>query len=124
MNPFTDWHLLIVEDDPDGQEVLAYIMGYHEIRYKMVSTAEEALELVKDTVYTAAIIDLQLPGMDGWRLMRAIRAVAGGVLPCFAVTAHHSASLAVKAIEDGFVGYIPKPLEPTMFVRELTRVIG
>mgnify|MGYP000950027075 CR=1 FL=1 len=124
MNHFTDWHLLIVEDDPDGQEVLATIMDYHEIPYKMVSTAEEALELVRTTQYTAAIIDLQLPGMDGWRLMQAIRAVAGGVLPCFAITAYHSGSLAVKAVEDGFAGYIPKPLEPTTFVREITRVIG
>jgi two-component system cell cycle response regulator DivK len=124
MTDLHSWNLLVVEDDPDGQEVLAHILGFHEIRHEIVSTAEEALERVKVTPYTAAIIDLQLPGMDGWRLMQAIRAVAGGVLPCFAITAYHSASLAVKAIADGFAGYIPKPFEAASFVRELSRVIG
>jgi hypothetical protein len=40
-----------------------------------------------------------------------------------AVTAYHSANVAMKAIQAGFVAYFPKPLEAASFVRELSRVL-
>ncbi|HEX2905267.1 MAG TPA: response regulator [Phototrophicaceae bacterium] len=120
-----DWRILVVEDDPDGQDVVARILRYHKISLDIANDAEEALQLlIGGSQYTGAIIDLALPGIDGWTLLGAIRRDPQTAnLPCVAVTAYHSAEVAVKAIEMGFNAYFAKPLETTSFVRELERVL-
>jgi CheY-like chemotaxis protein len=120
-----EWNVLVVEDDPDGQEVVARMLKYHKINATVVGSAEDALTTLIDQRFTAVLIDLALPGMDGWTLLHTIqRNPKTAYIPCVAMTAFHSADLAVKAIEAGFMAYFPKPLETTSFVRELQRVIG
>src|SRR5262245_56410168 len=111
-----DYHILVVEDDQDGQELVARMLTYHHIPFHLVFTAEDAVEALSQTTYTGAIFDLALPGMDGWALLKAVKSNPATVdLPCVAVTAFHSADVAIKAIEAGFVAYFPKPLESTSF---------
>lgn len=115
-----DWQLLVVEDDPDGQEVVGRILRHHNIQHVVVATGEDALDTLASQPFTGAIIDLALPGMDGWRLLQEIQHHFD--IPCVAITAFHSAEVAVQAIDAGFVAYFPKPLDATSFVRELTNV--
>lgn len=119
-------NLLLVEDDRDGREVVNRILRHHRIAHVTCDSAEEALKLIADgTVFTAAIIDLALPGMDGWTLLKQLRSQAATrAIPCVAITAFHAPEVAIKAIEAGFAAYFPKPLEATSFVRELERVIS
>lgn len=118
-----NWQILAVEDDPDGQEVVALILLYHQIPVDVVASAEEALTILQTKQYSGIIIDLHLPGMDGWRLMQAIKNdPRSAAIPCVAITAYHTDDLAVQAIEAGFRAYFPKPLEPTSFVRELENI--
>jgi CheY-like chemotaxis protein len=89
-----------------------------------VPTAEEALRILEKTVPTLTIIDLALPGMDGWTMLSEIR--RGGAVrdvPCVAITAHHTAEVAREAIEAGFDAYFAKPLDATSFVRELAGIV-
>jgi len=117
------WHLMVVEDDPDGREVVERILKYHRVPHVTAANAEDALNNLGGC--TGVIIDLNLPGMDGWSLLNEIKSnPQTSNLPCVAMTAYHSAELAVKAIEMGFAAYFPKPLEATSFVRELERVMG
>lgn len=118
------WHVLVVEDDPDGQEVATRILRHHQITTDVAGTAEQALDLLSRNRYTLAVVDLALPEMDGWSLLEAIQqnpALAN--FPCVAITAYHSAEVAVKAIGAGFSAYFPKPLDATAFVREIERII-
>jgi CheY-like chemotaxis protein len=118
-----NWRILTIEDDPDGQEVVGVILRYHNITTDIVSSGEEALSMLNSTRYDGVIIDLHLPGIDGWSLLNVIRnQPATANLPCVAITAYHTDDLAIKAIEAGFKAYFPKPLEATGFVRELERV--
>ncbi|NWF68030.1 MAG: response regulator [Chloroflexi bacterium] len=119
-----NWNLLVVEDDPDGREVVGRLLRYHKIAYQTADNGEEALQNLEEKRFTGAIIDLALPGIDGWSLLRAIRQNPQTAhLPCVAITAFHSAELALKAIEAGFTAYFPKPLDSTAFVRELERIL-
>lgn len=117
------YRILVVEDDPDGQEVVSRMLRYHNIGFDAVDNAEEALDLLANNTYSGLIIDLHLPGMDGWTLLKEVQEIYGDV-PCVAITAFHSAEVAVDAIEAGFSAYFPKPLEATSFVRELERVLA
>jgi CheY-like chemotaxis protein len=117
--------LLVVEDDKDGQEVVGRLLRFHRLDYDVVGSAEEALTRLGSASYTGAIIDLALPGMDGWSLLETIRANPNTAhMKCIAVTAYHSAEVAVKAVEHGFKAYFAKPLEATSFVREVQQVIS
>lgn len=116
--------ILVIEDDRDGQEVVARMLNHHRIPMDVVYSAEEGLELLSKHKYTGVITDLSLPGMDGWNLLATIQITPYiSALPCVAITAHHSADMAVKAIEAGFAAYFPKPLEPASFVQDLQRVL-
>jgi CheY-like chemotaxis protein len=121
----TNQKILVVEDDIDGQEVVKRILRYHKIPADIVSSGEQAIAQLASNEYTAAIVDLSLPQIDGWTLLSTIKNTPTiAQMPCVAVTAFHSAEVAIKAIEAGFVAYFPKPLDPTSFVRELERALA
>jgi CheY-like chemotaxis protein len=123
-NP-SDWFILVVEDEPDGQEVVAAILGHFDIATHVVSTAEEALDVLTQQRYTAAIIDLALPHMDGLELLKAIRSNPNVAdLPCIAYTAFHSSLVKKQALEAGCNAYFTKPLDDRHFVKELNRIIA
>lgn len=115
--------ILVIEDDKDGQEVIARMLKHHRIPHTVTGTGEEALQLVQTGQYNGCIIDLALPGIDGWQVLNEIRHhPATAQIPCVAVTAYHSPEVAVQAIEQGFAAYFPKPLEATSFVRQIMAV--
>ena len=120
-----EWTALIVEDEPDGQLVIAGILEFFNVATDSVSTAEDALQSLAAHHYQAAIIDLALPGMDGLELVRTIRQnPATANLPCIAVTAYHMSSVKQQALDSGFDAYFAKPIDDTIFVRELNRIIA
>lgn len=119
-----NWHVLVIEDDPDGQEVVARILKHQGVTYDVAGTGEEALSLARRHAYTMAIVDLALPGLDGWGFLSAIQGdPAIAQMPCIAVTAFHSPDVAIKAIEMGFKAYFPKPIDATGFMRDLGHVV-
>lgn len=114
--------ILVVEDDPDGQQVVAHILGYLNFNIDVVADVNSALSLLANHTdeYRAAIIDLSLPERDGWDLLREIKASPSTEqLPCIAVTGFHSSKTREDALRAGFTAYFSKPIEATTFVREL-----
>jgi len=116
--------MIVVEDEADSMELVQGLLSYHGISNMGASTAEEALKLLQTTMPVLIIIDLSLPGMNGWRLLNEIRKNKKlANIPCVAITAYHTAELAHEAIEAGFDAYFAKPLDATSFVRELVGII-
>ncbi|MEO1288219.1 MAG: response regulator [Chloroflexota bacterium] len=118
--------VLIVEDDPDGQALVAHVMEYMDIPHEVVQDAETAIQKLFDIEisYQAVIIDLQLPGKDGWELLSDIRGnTHTETLTCIAVTAFHTSKIREEAIRVGFDAYFSKPLDATHFARELEAVL-
>ncbi len=125
MSSKSDWKILVVEDEPDGQIVVGGILNYFSISMDAFNSAEEAIQALSDKLYTAVIIDLNLPGMDGISLVQAIRQNPPTAdIPCIAITAYHTSTVKKQAIEAGFDAYFSKPLDDTSFIRELERVIA
>ncbi len=120
----SDWNVVVVEDEADSRELVQGILGYHGIKNVATPTAEEALRILKESIPTLIIIDLSLPGMDGWSLLAEIQKnVTLQNVPCIAITAYHAAEVANEAIEAGFDAYFAKPLDATTFVRELVMLV-
>ena len=118
--------ILVVEDDPDGQAVVAHILQSLKMPIDVASDAEEAGQYLFDsgTVYQAIIIDLALPGKDGWELLSQILNdpnTAG--IPCIAITAFHTSKMREEALRAGFTAYFSKPLDAMSFARQLTAIL-
>jgi CheY-like chemotaxis protein len=121
-----NWHILVIEDDADGQEVMATLLGHLNISIDIAGDAAEAEQYLfnSGTAYNAAIIDLALPDKDGWQILSEVLAdPATADLPCIAVTAYHTSKLREDAILAGFRAYFPKPIDGTSFLRELETVL-
>lgn len=118
--------ILIVEDDPDGQALVSHVIGYMNIPHDVVGDAEMAIEKLVESgkSYQAIIIDLALPGKDGWELLEEIKDNPTTLnLTCIAVTAFHSSKTRDDAIKAGFDAYFSKPLDATQFARELESIL-
>jgi len=121
----SNWQVLVVEDEDDSMEFVRGLLEHHGIESVGVSTGEEALEVVKTMEPTLIIVDLALPGLDGWNLLKRFKAMpALRDVPRVAITAYHTAELAEQAIEAGFHAYFAKPLDTTSFVRELEGIVN
>ncbi len=119
------WQVLVIEDEDDSMEFVQGLLEHHGIESMGVSSGEEALEALKTIQPTLIIVDLALPGLDGWQLLQRFK--ANPVLrdiPRVAITAYHTAELAEQAIEAGFHAYFAKPLDATSFVRELEGIVN
>lgn len=120
-----DWKVLVVEDEADSMELVQELFHHHGIPSIGASSGEEALRILETETPTLIIIDLALPGIDGWGLLGALKNKRSlSNIPRVAITAYHTAEVANQAIEKGFDAYFSKPLDATSFVRELQGIIG
>lgn len=125
MTDLSKWIVLIVEDEKDAQDVIITLLQQYNMSIATAFTGEEALEKLKGARPTLALIDLALPGIDGWAVLEAMRAdpaLAG--IPACAMTAYHSTVVAQEAIQAGFTAYFPKPISARTFVEDLVNVVG
>lgn len=119
-----DWHTLLIEDTVDSAEVVETILEHHNISYTTAGTAEQALVILTTETPDIILVDLDLPGMNGWELLKRLRTNPQTAnLPIIAITAYHSTRVADEAITAGFDAYFTKPLETACFVEELRRFI-
>lgn len=118
--------ILVVEDDPDGQEVVTVMLEHLGMPVDVAGTAmeAEALLFVAERPYNAIIIDLALPDKDGWELLGLIQAYEKTTtIPCVAVTAFHTSKLREQAMQAGFVAYFSKPINPVAFAQRLLELL-
>jgi len=114
--------LLLVEDDPTVADVLTgllRLLGHHVVH---VPHGLAALAAVAMTPFDAALLDLDLPGMDGLALARQLR-IQGFTQPLIAVTARADAGAEPEAIDAGFDHFIRKPMTKAMLMALLEQAI-
>ena len=115
--------VLIVDDEIDSRELLRTILEQCGVRATVCGSASEALRALESSTFDVLVSDIGMPEIDGYMLIREVRARAaekGGRLPAVALTAYASARDRVRALQAGFETHIPKPVEPS----ELIAVVG
>jgi CheY-like chemotaxis protein len=117
--------VLIVEDDPDSQEIIWRILRHMGTLTSMVATSEDAIRLLEVQQYHLAVIDLALPKLDGWGLLNYIRHYPPiESLATIAITAYNAPGLEAKALEAGFTAYLPKPLDTLQFIYQVQHILA
>ena len=67
------WKVLVVEDESDAMELVRGVLEYHGIASIGATNGEDALALLQHETPTVMIIDLSLPGIDGWGLLARLK---------------------------------------------------
>jgi len=112
--------ILVVEDNPINLKLVRDILKASGYRVAESTTGEEALDALKFIRPDLILMDIQLPGMDGLRAARLLRDnPETRDIPVVALTAHVMKGDEVRAKEAGCAGYIPKPIEPGNFQRQI-----
>jgi CheY-like chemotaxis protein len=122
----SSWQILIVEDDEDSFRVIEEALQYFrsDVAVRGASNGRECLEVLGTFQPTLVIMDLDLPEVDGWAALSAIRAnPATAHLLVVALTAYHSASVYEDALKAGFNGYYTKPIDVFSFGKSLAELI-
>ncbi len=107
--------LLVVEDNPVNQRVARAILEKLGLQVEVAECGAEALAKLGTTLYDLVLMDVQLPGMDGFEVTRRIRdldpgAVTSPKVPVLAMTADAMQGDRDKCLEAGMDGYVPKPV--------------
>lgn len=117
--------VLLVEDNEDNRIIYAMILEHHGYEVVMATTGEDAVRIVGDGMPDLILMDISLPGMNGWTATQRVREIEGGNdIPIIALTAHVLPEHRRHAELIGLNGFIPKPCEPRRLLEEVRRHIG
>lgn len=111
--------VLVVDDEPDARQLLTTILERCKAEVTTVASAAEALKSIERLPVDILLSDIEMPGEDGYSLIRALRAREGERnrrIPAAALTAHAGVADRMRALSAGFDIHVPKPVEPAELV--------
>jgi len=117
--------VLVVEDNPLNMKLVKNILQLGNYRVLEAANAESGLDHIRKQVPDLVLMDIQLPGMDGFTATRIIKEELGlKELPVIALTAYAMQGDEQKVIAAGCDGYISKPLDTRTFLETIGRYTG
>jgi len=118
------WVVLIVDDHIDNVMVARAALEYHGAQVHIAANGEEGLTVLESLDPTLILLDLAMPVMDGWKMLKRLQALPNMEnVPVVAVTAHAMDSDRTRVLDAGFDDFIPKPYDVTTFVGRLKQVL-
>ena len=116
--------ILIVEDNEDIVEMIAYNLKKEGYRVSTVLDGEEVIGVVKKDKPDLIILDLMLPGMDGLEVCRALKQKeALSAIPIIMLTAKSQETDKIVGLELGADDYITKPFSPRELIARIKAVL-
>jgi PAS domain S-box-containing protein len=118
--------LLLAEDNPINQKLAVTVLQKAGYSVDTVDNGSDAISKAKDNPYNAILMDVQMPGTDGFEATHQIRKwekERGGHIPIIAMTAHAMQGDRERCLEAGMDDYVTKPIQPTVLISALNRWI-
>ena len=115
--------ILVVEDSPDNMKLFRTVLTLKGFEVTGLPGGEGLLETIERTTPELVLMDIQLPGQDGFALLRRIRQSPFSALRVVALTAHAMTGDRERALEAGFDGYITKPIDIRNFPTQVSRAL-
>ena len=115
--------ILIVEDSPDNMKLFRTLLTLRKHEVIALTSGEGLLEAVGQNRPALVLMDIQLPGKDGYALLKELRQSEHKSVRVVALTAHAMSGDREKAINAGFDGYITKPIDIRAFPDQISRAL-
>ena len=121
--PLDGLKILVVDDDPDALELTTAILESSGAGVRRCFAAPEALDALREWRPDVLVSDIEMPGEDGYSLIRKVRALdpaQGGRTPAIALTAYGRTQDRILSLAAGYSMHVPKPVDPG----ELTTIVA
>ena len=113
---------LIIEDNDQNLYLATFLLENNGFEVIAARDGPDAVEVVQNSSFDVILLDIQLPGMDGFEVLDIIRKfpqVTG--VPVIAVTSHAMSGDRQRMLSAGCNDYIEKPINPDLFVAQIER---
>ncbi len=117
--------VLVVDDEADARELLERVLMECHAKVLAAGTAAEALLLIESNRPDVLISDIGMPDVDGFELLKRVRALGagrGGNVAAIALTAFARSEDRTRALRAGFLVHVSKPVEPAELVATVASV--
>ncbi len=114
--------ILVVDDDRTMVKTLCDVLRLHGWETEGVFSGEEAIEAVRKKGYSAVLMDIKMPGMDGVQALKHMRAERPD-LRVLLMTAHTTRDLILEAEREGAIRILPKPMGLEGLLQSLERTL-
>ena len=112
--------ILLIEDNEANRYLVTYLLEQAGHKVVQAYTGPTGLACARVEPFDLILLDIQLPGMDGYAVARALRTLPGlATVPVVAVTSHALSGDREKALEAGCTSYLEKPIDPDTFLAEI-----
>ncbi|MDH5535637.1 MAG: ATP-binding protein, partial [Betaproteobacteria bacterium] len=115
--------VLVVDDGPENRELVTLVLEECGLLVDQAENGQQGLDKALHGNFDVALIDLQMPVMDGQTATRLMRE-RGLTLPIFALTAHAMKGFEHEIMASGFTGYLTKPVDIDKLIQMLADVLG
>ena len=116
--------ILLIEDNPQNRYLAKFLLEQRGHEVFQAETGPQGLELAAHLLPDLILLDIQLPGMDGHAVARALKSDSQvNRIPIIAVTSYAMVGDRENCLAAGAEGYIEKPINPESFVDEIERFL-
>lgn len=116
--------ILLIEDNEQNRYLVTYLLQAHGWEVISAEDGASGLRLAKELRPALILLDIQLPGMDGYAVARALRANAElDAIPVVAVTSYAMPGDRESCLAAGCNGYLEKPIDPQKFAAQIQQFL-
>ena len=116
--------VLVVDDDPGVRQVVRLSLELEGYMVKEAGGAEEGLAAVEDEAPDLILLDVMMPHVDGWEMLRRIQERHGaGSIPIVMFSGKVDAQTAAQATARGAQGFVGKPFDPQQLVDQAKQIV-
>jgi len=117
--------VLLVDDDPSVRRALTRLIKSAGYNVQAFGSAREFLEWtrVSDASLACVILDVRMPGLSGLDLQHELHATKT-LLPIIFITGHGDIPMGVKAMKDGAVDFLPKPVKDSVLLKAIDQALA
>ncbi len=121
----TSGSILVVDDQPANLRVVSALLSRHGYQVITADSGEEALAIASEQAPDLMLLDMIMPGMDGFALLAQIKQRPELLrLPVVFLTAAHDRDLLLRAFDAGAVDYVTKPFMPEELLARVNAHVG
>ena len=114
--------VLTIDDDTAITELLAMLLRTHGYEVITANSGEEGIELIQEKKPNIVVLDLMMPGVDGWQVCKNVREFSN--VPIVVLSALDDPAMIASALDAGADDYLVKPVSSSILVAHLNRLIS
>ncbi|OQY27824.1 MAG: hypothetical protein B6I38_09740 [Anaerolineaceae bacterium 4572_5.1] len=113
--------ILVIDDDYTATELFRILLEPANYTVLTANSGEQGLELIQQSAPDLVILDLLMPGMDGWQTCTEIRKFSH--IPIIIISVITASDVIAKALNLGADEYLPKPVSPNMLIASINNLL-